>query len=151
MNVLNEHLLFSDFHSKRSLFSELVWNISEFSKGFLGTACSFHFGVTLEFLSTNASSLFRGFIERLFLGSGCSLPRGLCSQREGRIRMGTKGRRSLLAPVAPFVTSLPDSAWLTCAGCLLAGSAGGAPGMALAPVKCRGSRRGPESGESRSW
>jgi hypothetical protein len=51
MSVLNEQLLFSDLHWNRSLFSELVWNISEFSKGFLGTACSFHFGVTVEFLT----------------------------------------------------------------------------------------------------
>ena len=34
---------------KNSLFSELAWNISAFSRGFSDTACSFHFGVTVEF------------------------------------------------------------------------------------------------------
>jgi hypothetical protein len=66
MSVLSEHLL----------FSELVWNISGFSKSFLVASCSFHFGVTVEFSAWLEASWEKCFTMNYWQGTGNSfLPR----------------------------------------------------------------------------
>src|SRR5215469_1234990 len=49
ISILNGHPLISELTWNRLLFSVLAWNISEFSKAFLVSSSSFHFGDLLEF------------------------------------------------------------------------------------------------------
>ncbi len=59
---------FSELRWNRSLFPELVWNISGFSNSFLVASCSFHCGVPVEFSIATMCSKTTQTSSDVFLG-----------------------------------------------------------------------------------